>query len=520
MALRELRQSMLLVHTWTGVVTASVLIVVFWMGSLSVFDREIDRWMMPDTRIAAAPGPVSVERQILPAVAALAHGKALAEWSVFLQGPRSPVARLQVEALDGEELSRHVDPRSATLLPVAGSYGATSFFFPMHYRLHLSFAGIGYWVVGLASMAMLAALVSGVIIHARIFKDFFVFRPRKALQRSALDLHNVSGVLALPFHFMIVLSGLVILFSIYFPAGMHALYPGDRQGFLNEALSLYERERSPEPGAVAMAPIDAMLDTARRAWGEGEPSYVRVRHPGNRNSYVEVSRATADRVSLDEQTMYFDGASGRVLKYVPLKPAAALQRYLSGMHFALFEHWPLRWLYCAAGLAGCVMLASGLILWSGKRAARHAKAGQRGARLVLAVACFSTTGLLAATLVMLVANRLLPAAMPDKALCEVLLFLLAWLASGIWAGIALFRRRRPDAPWLPQACCIAVLAFAAPPLNWLGTGDFPWHAVSRGQPAVAVFDLALWLTAALAAWAALRLRQHQRHARRREVSHA
>ena len=156
MALRELRQSMLLVHTWTGVVMASVLIVVFWMGSLSVFDREIDRWMMPDTRIAAAPGPVSVERQVLPAVAALAHGKALAEWSVFLQGPRSPVARLQIEALDGEELSRQVDPRSATLLPAAGSYGATSFFFPMHDRLHLSCAGIGYWVVGLASMAMLA----------------------------------------------------------------------------------------------------------------------------------------------------------------------------------------------------------------------------------------------------------------------------------------------------------------------------------------------------------------------------
>ncbi|KQQ35964.1 hypothetical protein ASF61_07020 [Duganella sp. Leaf126] len=496
---------MLLVHTWTGVVTASVLLVVFWMGSLSVFDREIDRWMMPDTRIAAEPGAVNMARQIMPAVAALAQGAPMAEWSVFLQGPRMPVARLNLVMEDGEERSRQVDPRSATLLAPAGSYGATSFFFPMHYRLQLSFAGIGYWIVGLAGMAMLAALVAGVIVHVRIFRDLFVFRPHKVFQRSALDLHNLCGVAALPFHFLIVLSGLVILFSIYFPAGMHALYPNDRQGFLNDALALYQRPPSPDKTVVAQALLDPMLARARQAWGDGEPSYVRVVHPGNRHSYVEVSRATADRVSLDEQTIYFDGVTGAVLKYVPLKPAAAVQRYLSGMHFALFEHRLLRWLYFAAGLAGCVMLATGLLLWSRKRAARHAREGRRGAVLVMVLTCFGTTGLVLATVAMLAANRLLPPALSHKAELEVSVFMLAWLGSGAWSGAVLLWRRRPAVPWAQQCWAIAGLALAAPLLNWLGTGDWPWRSLATGQTAVAGVDAALWLLALLAAWTAQRL---------------
>lgn len=36
------------------------------------------------------------------------------------------------------------------------------------------------------------------MINRKIFKEFFTFRPRKRTQRSALDLHNMTGVVALP----------------------------------------------------------------------------------------------------------------------------------------------------------------------------------------------------------------------------------------------------------------------------------------------------------------------------------
>ena len=41
-------------HTWAGLVLGAILFAIFWMGTLSVFDREIDRWLMPETRLPAA----------------------------------------------------------------------------------------------------------------------------------------------------------------------------------------------------------------------------------------------------------------------------------------------------------------------------------------------------------------------------------------------------------------------------------------------------------------------------------
>ena len=46
---QNFRQSMAWLHTWFGLVIGFVLIVVFFFGSLSVFDREIDRWAIPGT---------------------------------------------------------------------------------------------------------------------------------------------------------------------------------------------------------------------------------------------------------------------------------------------------------------------------------------------------------------------------------------------------------------------------------------------------------------------------------------
>ena len=55
--LNSFRQSMAWVHTWFGLVLGFVLMVAFFFGALSVFDREIDRWAIPDTRFEPQPMP-------------------------------------------------------------------------------------------------------------------------------------------------------------------------------------------------------------------------------------------------------------------------------------------------------------------------------------------------------------------------------------------------------------------------------------------------------------------------------
>lgn len=54
---QNFRLAMAWVHTWFGLFLGFVLMVVFFFGSLSVFDREIDRWAIPESRFEPQPMP-------------------------------------------------------------------------------------------------------------------------------------------------------------------------------------------------------------------------------------------------------------------------------------------------------------------------------------------------------------------------------------------------------------------------------------------------------------------------------
>ncbi|MBT0960825.1 PepSY-associated TM helix domain-containing protein [Denitromonas iodatirespirans] len=483
------RHAMVGLHTWAGVCVGTLLFVIFWMGSLSVFDREIDRWMMPATRLPAPSGPPSLDATVLPVAARLAGGAS--PWTIVLPSARVPAIELRYTDAQGEPVRRHIDPASGALLPEAGSLGASGFFFPFHFRLHLRFADIGYWLVGVAGMAMLVLLVSGVIVHRRIFSDFFTFRPRRALPRATLDVHNLSGVLALPFHFVITLSGLIIFFAIYFPSAYQMAYAGaavaPRAAFDRDAFGTWQRPASGQPGQLAS--LDAMLATARDTWQGREAYFVRVWHPGDAAAYVELRRSVAEGIPMNVDRLVFDGASGRLLHRHKAQPVMAVQRFIAGLHFIQFRHGLLRALYFVAGLAGCVMIASGLLFWL---AARRRRAGGVGMRLVDALTVGGTTGTILATLAFLIANRVLPGDGAARAALEMQVFFAVWVLGFCHAGL------RPEGAWRVQSRAIGVAAAVAVVLNALTTGMHPLAAMAGGQWAVAGVDGVLLLTAALA----------------------
>jgi uncharacterized iron-regulated membrane protein len=489
-------------HTWAGVVLGSVLFAVFWMGTLSVFDREIDRWMMPATRLGPAPEQLSLDRTVRP-LAAAANGipDGTLQWSAALPTDRTPTLIVRVPIARGKSVFRHVDPRTGRMAADQGTLGGTGFIYPFHFRLHLLWLNLGYWLVGLAAMAMLALLVSGVIIHRRIFKDFFTFRSRKRLERSSLDLHNVTGVLALPFHFVMTLSGLIIFFSLYFPGTWKTVYQNDNDAFTREVFGGYQRAKAGKPGPLAS--LDAMVAEAERRWAGGKPFLVRVWHQGDAASYVEVRRSYAKDVTLNRDLIYFDGATGAVLHRSQSKPIGAVQRFIAGIHFVQFQNWPLRWLYFAAGLAGCVMIGTGFLFWLESRRARHARDGSPGVRIVEAMTVGSVTGIVLATIAFFIGNRLLPLGFTFAGASRE--YLEMWIFYSVWIlafGHAAWRAR---AAWCDQVWAIAGLALAAVLANWLSTGDHILRALDRGLWAVAGMDLLLLLTAGVAGVVARRL---------------
>lgn len=494
------RRSMAWLHTWAGAVVGSLLFAIFWMGTLSVFDREIDRWMMPASRLSPSlvHQPVRLDGALTKTAMRLAHGSP--QWFVRLPDERMPAVELSWRNEVTQRFERRLlHPQTGAVLEHTDTLAGTGFIFPFHYGLHIQWKDVGYWLVGLAGMAMMVLVVSGVAVHRKLFADFFLFRPRKQLQRASLDLHNLTGVLAMPFHFAIALSGLVIFMTIYWPSSYHGVYPeakDPRQAFMAEAYGQYRRPKAGTVGQPA-PPLDHLIARAEQLWPGGRASFLRVWHPGDANSYVEIRRSYADAVTMNLDLVYFDAASGAVISRFEAAPVMTLQRFVSGLHFIQFKHWTLRWLYFLMGLSGCVMIATGFLVWLESRRARHARKGLAGVRVVEALAVFSVPGIIAATLVFFIANRLLPldAALAghDRAALEMWAFYLAWLLALAHAAM------RGRAAWREQAWAVALLGGLAVLLNWLTTGHHLPHAVASGLWAVVGMDVLLLTTATMAA---------------------
>jgi uncharacterized iron-regulated membrane protein len=498
------RESMALLHTWAGVIIGSLLFAIFWMGTLSLFDREIDRWMMPDTLLAAPMGTISLD-PFIP-IGLQTTSTEITRWQFRLPTERSPTLRFSYRD-NGKKIVRDVNPLTGQIIADQGTKAGTGFIFPFHFSLNIKWRNLGYWLVGFAGMTMLLLLISGVVIHRKLFTEFFTFRRDTKIQRSALDLHNLTGVAALPFHFIITLSGLIIFMGIYFPSAHWGAYSKDAKASYNlEALGKFSRDKTHLPGQLSS--IDTMLAQAEQEWAGGKPYLVRVWNPFDAGAYVEVRRSYANDVTMNFDQLYFDGASGALLHRFEASPVMKAQRFITGLHFIQFEHWPLRFLYFFGGLSGCVMIATGFLFWMESRRkhlsrSRLSRSGAGGVHMIEGLVVGSITGIIIATLAFFISNRLLPLKVSvagiDRAALEVWVFFLSWIACFVHGGW------RTVSAWREQCWVISVFAFCAVMLNALSTPDHLLRTLWQGNWAIAGIDLALLLCSLLGLFVAHKL---------------
>lgn len=494
------RHAMSWLHTWGGLWFAWVLFAIFFTGTLGVFDDAISHWMRDRGRAAATVPSTGAERAqaVAMAQAYLEQQAPAGEfWSIGL--PSEEDSSLRVfwqQGEDGPFEQRLLDPLSgAELAP--GHERRTEgghHFVHMHFEFHAGMAGI--WLVGIATMAMLVALVSGIVVHKKIFVDFFTFRPGKG-QRSWLDGHNALAVLTLPFQFMIAYTGLVVFWFTYMPAAIEARFGGERDAYFS---TLFEGP-APRPMrhlAASVAALAPLMQQAEAAIGR-EASFVVVNHPGDASAAVRVfgrfdPAAEMDRlVGRGSGQVQFDGVNGDLLHVqmpdtVRGGPVLATQQTMNALHFVRFGGYTMKWLYFICGMAGAAMMASGAILFAVKRlkngAAEFGTASARVYGAIEALNVAAIAGLLLACIAYLWFNRLLPLDWENRAAWEVRLFFLVWAGS---LGHAAWRP--PRSAWREQLGVAAFLCLGLPGLNWLVTGDHFAAALARGDAMTAGVEL-------------------------------
>ena len=463
------RQAMAWLHTWTGLIFGWLLFAIFVTGTLAVFDKELDHWMQPEVPATEVSQADAARR----AVAYLqAHEPQAGNWGISLPTERSPGLRVST----GDR--RHgggvqLDPRTGEAIEVRDSVGG-NFFFRFHFTLDLP-RNWGIFVVGALAIVMLVGLVSGIVIHKKIFKEFFTFRPDKG-QRSWLDFHNASAVLLLPFHVMITYTGLVIFLFIYMPAAVDALFDGDNQAYYKAQ----GEQRLVTPRAALKQPADLtdlapVLAQAQQRLGA--ISGVGISHPGTAAARIEVRPTLGYRIALSKgQSMVFDGVSGELLRDVPdMRPAVLTQRVMAGLHFAQFGGYSMRWVYFLCGLISSAMIATGLVLFCVKRRRKYAAASASAQRWYQVAESFNVAfvaGLMLACVGLLWANRLLPVELAQRANWEVKVFFAVWLLSLLHAGL-----RPAQRAWAEQLAAAALLSVGLPMLGALTALHDPAHRV-------------------------------------------
>lgn len=548
------RARMSTVHTWAGLVLSCLLFAIFWTGTLSVFDKEIDRWMMPHTRIQVDNAmPLSVDRQIIPLLAERSEGAKA--WTIVLPAERRPFLTLAYDSAKSHIAQRNsFHPITLEQLPAPNTLGASNFIYPFHHNLTLRQNNIGALLVGIASMGMLCLLISGIVIHRRIFADFFTLRLLRGFGRANLDIHNLTGVVLLPFTIVITLSGLMIAHLIYFPKAPDAVFAQfndpsvtqdqpkskardasrkreqdgntENEGKMAEAREgsrnshartrfIAESQGRIRPQAIGqpanIVAIDPMIAATESELGKGAVYMVRVSNPGDAGGVVALRLNSDNTVSQNIDNKRFSTATGEELAHFNSSSTTNVFNFIAGMHYIKFTHWPLRWLYFIAGLGACVLIATGLLHWT---QARNQRQGSTSFNLSFMNAhnIAAITGIISATGAFLVVNRLLNnreqfAGFSSRDL-EVYAFFGVWLACLLHALIRVFINKQHGylKAWAEQCWAIALIAIAAIGLNWITTGDHLLKTLfTHTYWPVATLDLVLVTSALMAVYAARKL---------------
>ncbi len=536
------RQAQAWLHTWCGLWFSWLLFAVFFTGTLAVFEEPITHWMTPEHHVqeqAQAAVRASGQRggdlaqRLAWALAYMEKYHPGAEMWELWPSDAEGAGDLRVYWFDEKRqyASAQLDSTTGRLLdndPAHGVVRATQgghHFVDFHYRLHAGQAGL--WVVGIAGMAMLVALVSGVITHRRIFKDFFTFRARKG-PRSWLDAHNAVAVLTLPFQIMIAYTGIAISASTFMPAGIAAYFGMGSQGLHSYVVALNESDRPERSGQVMAAPeLGPFVQRAQALMGQPVRAVVVV-NPGDAAARIGVYGWNSDeemqqRLSPTTGMVMFSAATAEVLKLrqpgdVDGAGASMAKTVMGSLHQAEFGGQPLKWLYFLCGLAGSAMMATGAILFMVKRRGKHLgrQAGEFGSatarvyRLVEGLNVAAIAGLGLGCIGYLWANRLVPVGLSHRASWELAVFFGLWSLALLHALV-----RAPAVAWQEQLGLLAVLCLLLPLLNWITVGDSLPVQIARGDWESAGVELCAMALGLLAAWAWRYLRRRNCDATRR-----
>ena len=200
----------LALHSWVGISSAILLTISFISGSLTVFSEDISRWASPPAAEIRPAADMAALARLMQHMAE--HPEHTSSFLLYLHTDENAPAPLHWETGDSETwayldadgtLHSHTRPATA-----AGH---------ILDELHRT-AGIptiaGEYSMGIVAILYLLALISSTLLALpKLGQQCLALRLNHSRRRAWLDIHNLLGLTALPFHLIIAVTTVLFVFA-------------------------------------------------------------------------------------------------------------------------------------------------------------------------------------------------------------------------------------------------------------------------------------------------------------------
>ena len=425
-------------HGWLGLIISALLFVVFFTGSISFFRHEIEQWALQvhyQLEEYDPDGYLSVSEIFEIALEGRAYNPQEPQF-VYPPTEAEPYYRAYVNVNLSEDIASEdyyllINPKTGEIMGSMEDFFLADFIYILHYSLNLP---LGSYLIGLVTLAFLYIIFSGVLIHAKdMIRGFFRYRSDGRARSQLLDIHNIVGVISLPYTIMLAVTGLIFnLLIIYQIAFALILYQGNTEALLSDA-GIVSSSAKWQNIAWQSPPIDELYEQQIDRWSS-IPTQVRITGYGDHGATLELFGETGEGFNGRYSISY--NLSDRSVNYSDpgSDPNMVTQGIgvVGSLHFGNFAGIDLRTIYFLLGLAVCALIVTGNMLWVRQREKTLSSAAVNFVgRFTLA----STAGVALACAAAFIAERLLPMGLTDRGGMLVNCFISTLLAATGYAWL-------------------------------------------------------------------------------------
>lgn len=334
-------------HRWIAFGFGALLVLMSATGSLLVVHHELEALLEADRHRVA---PTASPDQPLADIVRGAAAEAPADYRPFRLMPAAePGATHKLLLLGPDQKTRwavFADPASGRIL---WSGPDQSLFTPwlLHLHMHLQLGRAGYYLTGLAGVALTLLALTGLYIHRDRLATLWRHPLRLALGwRVALaDLHSWIGIVTLYFPLMLGVTGT-----------LYALVSLDQPAAKPAAVTF---------SAAQLPALEPLRDAARQRFPGAE--VLRLQFPAEAQGAITVLLLHRTNPPWQKfSRVEFTAATGELRRVRAADEASAGEQFramLAPLHFGFYGATWVKWAYFFGGLAPLALAVSGTALW-------------------------------------------------------------------------------------------------------------------------------------------------------------